>query len=163
MKCQFYCSLEWHPHGSTFFPWQTLLFRLTHQTDVTTGIPVAATRTLDEVPPVGHCVNMLPLRMELDPSASFADELRAVRQAVVDAHEHRAVTFGTLVRRLNLPRDPSHTPLLAAVFNVDRPTDPPRFDALTLERMPAPKSAINFELGLDIADTGEELHVECNY
>src|SRR5205814_85946 len=52
-------------HGCTLYvtllaAWQALVFRLTHQTDITIGIPVAATRTLDEVPPVGHCVNMLP-------------------------------------------------------------------------------------------------------
>src|SRR5207253_504694 len=68
-----------------------------------------------------------------------------------------------LVRRLDLPHDTSHTPLLATVFNVDRPRETPAFWGLSVEPLVTPRSAYNFDIGLDIADTGAELHVECNY
>ena len=89
--------------------------------------------------------------------------MAAARTALVEAHEHRAITSGRLVQLLNLARDTGHAPLVATVFNVDRSTEPPVFDGLTFERLAAPRAGYNFDIGLDIADTGSELHIECNY
>ena len=155
-------------HGCTLYvtllaAWQAVLMRLAGQNDLVVGIPLAAQSTLPNGHLVGHCVHMLPLRLEADPSASFAGHLVAARTALVEAHEHRDITCGKLIQLLNLPRDAGHAPLAAAVFNVDRMSDTPAFGGLTLERLKPTRSGYNFDVGLDIADTGAELHIECNY
>ena len=155
-------------HGCTLYvtllaAWQAVLMRLAGQNDLVVGIPLAAQSTLPNGHLVGHCVHMLPLRLEADPSESFARHLVAARTALVEAHEHRDITCGKLIQLLNLPRDAGHAPLAAAVFNVDRMTDTPTFGGLTLERLKPTRSGYNFDVGLDIADTGAELHIECNY
>ena len=141
--------------------WQTLLYRLTSQTELAVGIPVAGPLADERL--VGHSVHMLPVVARLDPTASFAAHVAVTRRALAEVHEHRAMTFGRLVRLLNLPRDATRTPLFSVVFNVDRPADEPSFDRLTLERLSCAKTGVTFELALDIAVTGEELHVDCNY
>ncbi|HZP49294.1 MAG TPA: amino acid adenylation domain-containing protein [Vicinamibacterales bacterium] len=141
--------------------WQTLLYRLTSQTELAVGIPVAGPLADERL--VGHSVHMLPVVARLDPSASFDAHVTATRRALAEVHEHRAMTFGRLVRLLNLPRDAARTPLFSVVFNVDRPAEPPSFDRLALEPVASAKAGVTFELALDIADTGDELHVECNY
>ena len=155
-------------HGCTLYvtllaAWQALLTRLSGQRDLAVGIPVSAQASLANGHLVGHCVHVLPLRLDVDPSAPFARHLAAARTALVEAHEHRAITSGRLIQLLNLARDTGHAPLVATVFNVDRGTEPPLFDGLTFERLAAPRSGYNFDIGLDIADTGSELHIECNY
>ena len=55
-----------------------------------------------------------------DSRQSFAEHLRAARKSFLDAQAHPRLTFGTLVRTLKLPRDPSRTPLVSIVFNIDK-------------------------------------------
>src|SRR5690606_26522852 len=59
-----------------------LLSRLAGQDDVVVGIPVAGQAGADG-PLVGHCVNMLPLRLAIDHAAPFASLLRHARTAVL--------------------------------------------------------------------------------
>jgi amino acid adenylation domain-containing protein len=155
-------------HGCTLYvtllaAWQALLMRLAGQQDLVVGIPVSAQSTLANGNLVGHCVHMLPLRLRVDPSATFAQHLVASRTALVEGHEHRAITCGRLIQLLNLHRDAGHAPLAAAVFNVDKLSDLPAFEGLAAERLVPPRSGYNFDIGLDIADTGIELQIECNY
>jgi amino acid adenylation domain-containing protein len=136
---------------------------LTGQTDLVVGIPVAGQAALDNDTLIGHFVNTLPLRSRMDGAAPFADHLRAARQHLLEAHEHQALTFGALIRRLNLPRDPSRTPLVSVIFNVDRAGGLPSFGDLTVEPVAPPRQFVNFEIFLDITDTGKALSLECNY
>jgi amino acid adenylation domain-containing protein len=153
-------------HGCSLYvtllaAWQVLLFRLTHDEDFVVGIPVAGQSALENQNLAGHAVHVLPLRATIDPSASFADQLVRARRTLGDAHEHRGISFGQ-IDAFRPGRDSGAGPL-ATVFNVDPPVDPPRFYGLELERLVAPRSAFNFDVGLDIADTGSALQIECNY
>src|SRR5581483_229632 len=112
-------------HGSTLYTlllagYQTLIYRLTGHTDFVVGLAAAGQALIDGNALVGHGTNLLPLRTMINPEAPFSAHLRETRSKMFDALEHQAVTFGSLVRLLNLPRDPSRTPLVAATFNVDK-------------------------------------------
>ncbi len=109
-------------HGCTLYvalltAWNVLLHRLTSQSDIVVGVPMSG--LVDDAKVVGHSVHMLPLRTAVDPHASFAQQLALVRRVVADAHEHRGVTFGRLVRMLAPARDASRPTLFSVVFNVD--------------------------------------------
>jgi non-ribosomal peptide synthetase component F len=72
---------------------------------------------------VGHCVNLLALRSRIDEEISFIDHLKARRTAVLDAFDNQKYTFGTLLRKLNVPREPGRIPLVPVVFNIDMNMD----------------------------------------
>ncbi len=156
-------------NGSTSFAtflaaFEVLLHRLTAQEDFVVGVAVAGQAAIDDGDHlVGHCVNTLPLRVALDPRAGFTEHLRSSRKALVEAQDHAELTFGSLIRRLNLPRDPRRTPLVDMTFNVDRVGAPVQFAGLAVEPLPPPKSFVNFELALNLVDDGHGVTVECAF
>ena len=105
---------------------KALVYRLTGQEDMVIGIPAAGqiASSLQGVPGgralVGHCVNFLPIRSRCAGKEMFSDFLRALKAQILDAYEHQDFTFGSLVEKLRVPRDPSRLPLVSLTFNVDQ-------------------------------------------
>ena len=75
----------------------------------------------------------------------------------------RDITFGSLVRRLQLPRDPSRTPLVGMTFSIDKVGAPFDFGDVTIASLTTPKSYSNFELLVNVVDSGSDLLLECDY
>lgn len=149
--------------GFMLAAFQALLYRLTGQSDVVIGQPVSVRDVADRKTLMGHATNMLPVRIQSEGQSTFATHLRVVRTALLDAHEHQALTFGSLIRHLNLPWDASRTPLVSATFNLDRGRIPPTFvDAEAGIWMPA-RRHLNFELEMNVRDMGGEFILECCY
>jgi hypothetical protein len=96
-----------------------LLQRISGQNDLVVGIPAAGQASTDHPGLVGHAVNVLPLRLQLDPEATLGDVIGKLRGDLLDAFEHKRSTLGTLLRRLALSRDPGRLPLVAVLFNLD--------------------------------------------
>jgi amino acid adenylation domain-containing protein len=149
--------------GFLLAAYYVLLARLTGQTDIVVGVPASARDHAEERSLVGHATNFLPLRVQLDMDASVATLLGVVRTALLDAQEHRDLTFGTLVRELNLPRDLSRTPLVATLFNADSGRIAPSIPDTQTELLVPPRAHLNFELEMQVLDLGRDLLVECTY
>ncbi|HKC46590.1 MAG TPA: condensation domain-containing protein, partial [Gemmatimonadales bacterium] len=155
-------------HGCTLFVtllagFEILLARLSSQQDFVVGVPMAGQALLDNSRLVGHCVNLIPLRCRVDPTAQVADHLGRARGAFLEAQSHQQVTFGSLVRRLNVARNPSRTPLVSVTFNIDKLGAPFDFGDLVLESVETPKRFVNFEISVNVVDCGRDLLVECEY
>ncbi|MDB6109200.1 MAG: amino acid adenylation protein [Pedosphaera sp.] len=142
---------------------EVLVHRLTGQSGVLIGIPVSGQALMDGHGLVGHCTHLLPLRSEFEGGMSFTDFLAQTRREVMNASDHQQCTLGTLVQRLNLLRDPSRTPLVPVTFNLDRVTNPVNFAGLTVDLSTNPKCFLNFDLSLNIRDSGEEMQLECDF
>jgi amino acid adenylation domain-containing protein len=142
---------------------QVLLFRLTGQTEVVVGVPLSSRDPADRDGLAGHATNLLPMLGSIDPESSFSDFVRSTRRALVDAQEHPALTFGTLIQKLKLPRDSSRNALVSAVFNVDRARIGHKWPEAKAELRVLPRQFVNFELELQIADLREELVLELAY
>ncbi|MBA2515406.1 MAG: amino acid adenylation domain-containing protein, partial [Solirubrobacterales bacterium] len=136
---------------------------LSGQTDVVVGIPFAGQQGLENSALVAHCVNTVPLRAELDPELPFAVHLRAVGRQLAQAQEHSRLTFGSLVRRLQIDRDPSRTPLVATTFAIDKVGAPFDFGDVTVASVGTPRRYSNFELQVNAVDNGSDLVLECDY
>ena len=154
--------------GGTLFAtllaaWEALVYRLSGQSDFVVGIPFAGQPQLENSTLVAHCVNTVPLRARLDPDAPFTEHLRAVRDELAQAQDHSRHTFGSLVRRLQLPRDPSRTPLVGMTFSIDKVGAPFDFGDVTIASLITPKSYSNFELQVNVVDSGSDLLLECDY
>jgi amino acid adenylation domain-containing protein len=144
---------------------EVFLHRLTGQDDVVVGIPAAGQAASGQYNLVGHCVNLLPLRSQLTPQQSFGDYLKSRRSTVLDAYDHQQFTFGSLVRKLAIPRDSSRIPLVPIIFNIDQALEVSKlpFAGLEIEFFSNPRSFENFELFINATELQGKITLECQY
>ena len=141
---------------------QTLLSRLSGQDDIVVGVPTAG-QSLYEQNLVGHCVNFLPLRVTVDGGATAAELLKRVKATVLSGYEHQNYTYGRLVRKLALPRDPARLPLTEVQFNLERIADGLDFNGATGEVETNAKGFVNFDIFLNIRESKDGLAIDCDY
>jgi amino acid adenylation domain-containing protein len=154
--------------GSTLFVTllaaaQALMGRLADQNEVVVGVPTAGQSLLEDRILVGHCVNFLPIRGAWTRETSVSDYLSATAKRVLDAYEHQNYTFGTLVRKLNLPREPGRLPLAEIQFNLERLAERIELPNLTMDVAPNAKAYVNFDLFLNVIESADGLRMDCDY
>lgn len=157
-------------HGASLFAtlftgFATLMRRLSGQTDVVVGIAAAGQSVGGHDDLVGHCVNILPVRSDIAPGTDFAAALGATGDVLLDAFEHQQYTFGTLLQKLAITRDPGRLPLVSVLFNLDQPLDANtvRFTGLDFECSANARSHENFELFVNAVPVAGGLRLECQY
>jgi amino acid adenylation domain-containing protein len=149
--------------GTLLAGFKILLHRLTSQQDIVVGIPAAGQSLLEDNALVGHCVNFLPLRSSFDGDPAVGKFLAQVKNTLLDSYEHQNYTYGSLVRKLALPRDPSRLPLVEVQFNLERVGTGFQLPGLELEVDANPKSFVNFDLFLNIVASEKGLVLDCDY
>jgi amino acid adenylation domain-containing protein len=156
-------------HGATVFSvllaaYETFLFRLSGQNDFAVGVPSAGQNNApngDHL--VGHCVNMVPMRAQLGGAQTFACLLKETQDTVLEAFENRRATFGWLLQNITLPRVPGRVPLIPVTFNLDPPLSDIHFAGLAHRLEANPRSAFQFDLGLNCDTAADGLRIICNY
>ncbi len=156
--------------GATFMialtaAFEVFLYSLTQQPDFVLGIAIAGQSVSDKLQLIGHCVNLLPSRTKIDPKIKFSDYLRWRSDILMSDIEHHQLTFGSLLNKLKLTRQPNRIPLISIRFNVDRVTKPQKLhlDGLTVESSISSRYYENFELFIDALETEEQLLLRCYY
>jgi amino acid adenylation domain-containing protein len=156
--------------GASFFSallgsFAALLHRIAGTDDVVIGVPSAGQSVAGLHHLVGHCVNLLPLRIAVDPAQPMAPLIAGAQSVLLDAFEHPQYTFGTLLKKLAVARDPSRLPLVSVMFNLDQALDPNEagFVGLQAEFAGNPRVCENFELFVNAVQTGGGLRLECQY
>jgi non-ribosomal peptide synthetase component F len=82
----------------------------------------------------------------------------------LDALDHQALTFGALLRQLNLKRDPSRNALVSVMFNHGRAQGSPRFGEVTPQlRSTCRPAASELRARDEHRGRGFGLLVECSY
>ena len=143
---------------------EILLYKLTGDSDIVVGLPAAGQSDLDMKHLVGHCVNLLALHSRIDEERPFAEHLKARRTGVLDAFDNQKYTFGTLLRKLRVPRQPGRIPLAPVVFNIDMNMDDGvAFDGLVHRFESNPRAFENFELFLNATGKDDHLVLEWSY
>ncbi len=154
--------------GSTLFvtllsTFQALMGRLSSQNEVIIGVPTAGQSLVEDKILVGHCVNFLALRGRWEKTTSVAQYLAQNAKHVIDAFEHQDYTFGTLVQKLNLPREPGRLPLVEVQFNLERLADRITLGNLQVDVEPNAKAFVNFDLFLNVIESTDGLRMDCDY
>ena len=142
---------------------QILLSRLSGQDDIVVGIPTAGQSLVEGQVLVGHCVNFIPLRGKPTADSTAAQFLAQMKQTVLAGYDHQNYTYGRLVRKLQIPRDPSRLPLTEVQFNLERVGGDVQFDGVQAEADPNPKSFVNFDIFLNIVELEDGLMLDCDY
>ncbi|MDA0638928.1 condensation domain-containing protein, partial [Nonomuraea sp. MCN248] len=132
---------------------QALLARYTGQSDIPIGTPVSARPdpSLDHT--VGLFLNTVVLRGDLSGDPAFADLVERTRERALDAFEHAALPFETLVEDLSAGRDLSRNPLFQVMLAYQNtPALPGGARGLRLERLDVRPGTAMFDLDLIVEE-----------
>jgi amino acid adenylation domain-containing protein/natural product biosynthesis luciferase-like monooxygenase protein len=154
-----------------FAAFNTLLHRISNQNDLAIGVAFAsAVRDHDGGDFLfANSTNVVPLRSRIDPDLQFCDYLKVVKSGIVRASEHQEYFFGNIINALNLPRDPSRSPLFSILFNYETGEFRRTINGLEID-LPTigypyrgPTDTAMYELYLNIAEVADGLEFQCDY
>lgn len=142
---------------------QVMLSRLSGAEDIVVAIPSAGQSLVEEGTLVGHCVNLLPLRQTVRRDTGFDAHLKNTQETVLKAFEHQNYTYGTLVRKRGVKRDPRRLPLTEIQFNLERIGNGADFGGLDASVVPNPKAFSNFDMFFNVIESADGLRIDVDY
>jgi amino acid adenylation domain-containing protein len=142
---------------------QLLLHRLTRQQEVVVGISTAGQALFQNASLVGHCVHFLPMLSRLTEAETIKGHLAATRNQLFDAFDHQEFTYGSLLRKLSIPRDSSRLPLIEVQFNLERIGSRVGFEGLSAVIRANPKQFVNTDIFLNVIETENDLEYDCDF
>jgi len=151
-------------HGATLFMtllsgWSALLSRLSGQSDIVIGTPVANRQRSEIELLAGSSVNTLALRVCLTADPSVADLLAQIKSSTLEAYAHQEVPFTLVVDALELPCSLRHNPIFQVMLALDNAPEEPEVSRPTVTIGDLPQEHINakFDLTLSLRDAGESI------
>lgn len=108
-------------HGASLFMvliagFYVLLYRYSRQSDIVVGVPTANRKDPAFEHVIGHFVNTIALRANVDGTETFTSFLRQIRSHVLEAQENGEYPFAKVVEAVNPPRSLSYSPLFQVLF-----------------------------------------------
>ncbi|RKH68628.1 non-ribosomal peptide synthetase, partial [Corallococcus llansteffanensis] len=162
-------ELALHEGGTLFMTllttFQTLLFRLSGQDDVSVGTPIAGRSRPEVEGLIGLFINTLVLRTRVRADTSFRALLAQVREVALGAYQHPDVPFEKLVEELRPERNRSHAPLFQVMFILqprERST-PPVLPGVRVTRQAVEAGTAMFDLTLTLSETDQGLEGAFEY
>jgi len=135
-----------------------LLSRLSGQSDITIGTPVAGRTRTETESLIGYFINALVLRSDLSGDPPFKQLLKQVREAALGAYTHQEVPFEKLVEVLHTERQTNHAPLFQVVFNFQNaPASVPAIQDLTFSVIENEGDTTKYDLTLYMWDSPDAL------
>ncbi len=141
------------------------LARLAGVAELVLGVSAAGQSSQDQGPLVGHCVSLLPVRLAVEMEHSAGALLQHVGGQLLDAFEHPTCTYGSLLTKLSLERDPARPALVSVLFNLDSAmavADWGQTDLLA-EVYGNPRQFETFDLFANLVPERDGLRLECQY
>ena len=142
----------------------TLLYRLSGETDLVVGIPIAGHPEAGMEDCVGHLVNLVPIRFDFSNKPSFRELCRTTNTAVLDARENAWVSFGEIVKDLKIARDPARVPLVPVIFTHVQKYAPGKiaFGSCAVDYELNPRVSETFEVNLNAIESHEGLRFQAH-
>jgi amino acid adenylation domain-containing protein len=155
-------------HRTTLFTtllavYETLVHRLTGQNDFVVGIPVAWQPMLGDADLVAHCINFVPMRARIEPTATFAQYLDASRRRALDISEHQNFTYGSLLSKLRLPHKSDRDPLVSISFTLEPAIEGLQFHGIASRSLTVPRTTSKRDLHVNVMEMDGGLLVEADY
>lgn len=143
---------------------EVLVHRITGKQSMVIGLPASGQVAYECYDLVGHCVNFLPLSVHVNPDLTIEAYIKARRSELLTDYEYQQITFGSLIKKLNVPRNTGQTPLVSVVFNVDMGMDEKvSFHGLQHQLISNPRTHENFDLFFNVSGSEESLSFEWSY
>ncbi len=146
--------------------WIAVLRRWSGLDDMVVTIPISKRTRPELTDLIGLFVDTLPIRTFIDSETTFADLLGQVRQAVLEAMEHRDLPFERIVQAIGIERRSDVIPLMQVLFGahqgqIDLPetADGCRFDVLS----DSVEQAAKADLSMVYSPAPDALELWCRY
>ncbi|MGE0445407.1 MAG: condensation domain-containing protein, partial [Vicinamibacterales bacterium] len=133
--------------------------------DIVIGFPAAGRSRTELEPLIGMFVNTVPVRLQLQAGASFAQVAAHARTRTLEALANQDVPFEKLVDELRVERSLAWSPLFQVMLVMQEAKRPPVVPAgLSVEPLPAPPvTTTKFDLTLAVADHGSTMAITFEY
>lgn len=153
------------PFMSFLAVFQVLLHRLSEQTTVLVGTPIAnrARTELEQV--VGLFANTIVMRADFAPDIDFSAVLQQIRRRSLEAYGNQDLPYELLVSELDPTRAASHNPIFQVMFAYQN-VDPGllQLHEITSTPLEVENDTSKFDLTLDVYDLGDDqLRIEFEY
>ncbi|NWB98760.1 amino acid adenylation domain-containing protein [Pseudomonas gingeri] len=153
------------PFMTLLAAWSILLSRLSNQSQVVVGTPVANRPRQETEALIGFFVNTLALRVDVQVHSRVDQLLAQIKAITLDAYSHQDLPFEQVVEALQPERSLAHSPLFQAMLVLG---DTPRDQVLALpglELTPLPQATgtTQVDLSLSLNDDGESIHGQFEY
>ncbi|MGA7439786.1 MAG: amino acid adenylation domain-containing protein, partial [Luteibacter sp.] len=141
-----------------------LIARYGGETDVVIGTPIAGRLHSEVEPLIGLFVNTLAIRTHVDLDAGFDAVLAKNCRSILDAFEHQAVPFESVVEALKPARSMAHSPLFQITFNMQS-TSGRHFSlpGVALEPIVSANTIAKFELEIDAVEVDGQIRFSWTY
>jgi len=156
-------------HGVTLFmtvmsAWASLMSRLSGQTDVVIGAPVANRSRAEVEGLIGMFVNTLALRIDTSGAPSVETLLAQVKARTLEAQAHQDLPFEQVVEIARPLRSLAHSPLFQTTLNWDSSVGPQlALGELTLEGVAGSGDVAKFDLTLTLGEVNGVIRGSLNY
>ena len=135
-----------------------LLSRLTGQSDLLLGSPVANRPRAELEPLIGCFINTVVLRLRNGGDPPFGEILRRTRSTALAAFAHGHLPFETLVEESAEERLPGGTPFFQVMLSFQEALVPElALPGLRIAQLPADSGTAKFDLTLDLERAGDRL------
>ncbi|MGY8687844.1 MAG: non-ribosomal peptide synthetase, partial [Verrucomicrobiales bacterium] len=163
-RMQSFCKKNGYtPYVFLLASYDALLGKLSGQTDLVIGTPVAGQVASGHQHLFGHCVQFLPMRLAFDPSMSVRDHLDSVKRVSLDGLDHQTFTLGHLLKALKGARNASSPSLVSTTFTLEADGKPFRSEVISMEADVTPRTHSAFELSLFVVSSASTCRVMAVY
>jgi amino acid adenylation domain-containing protein/non-ribosomal peptide synthase protein (TIGR01720 family) len=148
-------------HNATLFmtvlaAFNVFLYRLTQQTEIVIGTPIANRHYPNVAPLIGFFANTLALRTCLANNPTFAQILAQIRQTVLDAYAHQDLPFEQWIEALGLERSLSYSPIFQVLLVVEpAPAQPLTLPDLSWQPLELDNGTAKVDLTLMLTETAD--------
>ncbi|HEY1171318.1 MAG TPA: amino acid adenylation domain-containing protein [Verrucomicrobiae bacterium] len=141
-----------------------LVSRITQQTDVVVGSPIAGRTQFETEGIIGFFVNTLVLRTELTGNPSFTEALTRVRNVTLEGFAHQDYPFDKLVEELQPERSPSYSPLVQVLFALNsEETQNLKLEGLSVSALPMDTGTAKFDLIFTVQENAGQITLHAEY
>ncbi|MFK8017045.1 MAG: amino acid adenylation domain-containing protein, partial [Gammaproteobacteria bacterium] len=138
--------------------------RYSHSADIVVGTPVAGRVHRDTENLIGHFLNSLVFRTQLNDDDSFQTLLRQVRDDALGAYANQTVPFESLVDALNPMRDLGVSPIFQIKFVLQNyASSALKLPAIKASQMVDHWHTVHFDLDLTATQRSEGLALQWTY
>jgi len=134
-----------------------LLHKLTHESDLSIGMPVLNRHNENDLNTLGYFSNVVTLRAPINDYFTFQETLLSINEIILNALENQEVPFEKVVSSINPLRNIAHNPLFQLLFALQMEQNKPEV-AHDITFLTAPiahtKSLLDISINLYKTDEG---------
>ncbi|MBF9000416.1 non-ribosomal peptide synthetase [Vibrio nitrifigilis] len=156
-------------HGCTLYmtllaSWSALLSRMSNQTDVVVGSPIAGRSQQETENLIGMFVNSQAMRVNFAEPVNTAQLLEQVKQTTLAAQEHQELPFEKVVELVAPERSMSHSPVFQVMFALQNlPDANVSLPGMTISEIAQEVTTAKFDLSLVVSEVDGQLKGQLSY